>query len=374
MDVQKFNQLLVQEGLGFITGVPCSLLSPFLSFLATDPGDLNHIIAAEEGAAMAVAAGHYLATGQIPIVYMQNSGLSNAIDPLTSLFAKPAYDLPAILFITWRGEPNTADEPQHVVMGDIMLELLKILGIPYDFADTDIAVTEARLQGLKSAALNRNQPVALIFKAGMFAKAPVVAKHQVNEGFMNREEALELILQKSGNFPVIATTGKTSREIFELRERLGQSHNPDFLTVGSMGYVSSIGLGVALSSDKPVYVVDGDGAAIMKMGALPTIGHYHPKNLTHIVIDNAAYESTGSQPTVSASLHWDQLFKAVNYDEVIVVASKQQLAELDFKKYKDSLTAIVVRVATGSRSTLGRPTITPQENKKAFMRLLGDNH
>lgn len=365
-----FAHLLLREQLLFLTGVPCSYLKNFLSFIGLQKVPLQHIMATSEGEAVGIAAGYHLATNRVPVIYLQNSGFGNTVNPLTSLADKEVYSIPAILFLTWRGEPGVKDEPQHKKMGRIMLDLLRDLEVPYQFANADIQMTAKALRQLKTTAIRKQKPVALIFRSNLIERADCNCETVIYDTpLMTREQILEVILPKIGEYPIITTTGKTSREVFELREKFHQSHKFDFLTVGSMGCASGIGLGIASQIKKKVFVIDGDGAVLMKMGTLVTIGYYNPKNLIHIIIDNGAYESTGSQPTVSTILNWKQLLQAVGYKKVVIIKTKQQLTKLQFENM-DCPFGIVIYSQPGSRPALGRPTSSPVDNKKEFMRFL----
>ncbi len=366
MKATDFIALLQKEKLTFLTGVPCSYFESLLVCLNSKNSSLRHVIATSEGEAVGIAAGYHLATNEVPIVYLQNSGLGNAVNPLTSLMDKEVYSIPSILFLSWRGEPGQPDEPQHKKMGRIMLDLLKDMEIPYQFASHDIAETAQTLSALKMIAITEQKPVALIFRPKLIDKSAITTSGSPYGELMKREEILEILLEKITNSPIVTTTGKTSREVFDLREQRGQSHEYDFLTVGSMGCASGIGLGIAQSTEEQVFVIDGDGAALMKMGTLATIGHYKPKNLVHIVIDNGAYESTGGQPTTSTSLDWSNIFLGAGYGGVSIVKNRKQLTKLDMKNFT-SLRAVVIHSRAGSRPDLGRPTSTPIQNKRDFM-------
>lgn len=364
----KSSQILesiAQVGVKFITGVPDSTFKDLLSIINSSKSPIKHAIAVNEGDAVALAGGYHLATGKLPLVYMQNSGLGNAVNPLTSLMDPKVYSLPLMLLIGWRGEPGKPDEPQHARMGEITLKMLETLEIPYEIASGEYEEASLQITRLANQAISDLRPVALVLPKGLFVKEEVVK--QKTEGML-REEALEVLLEKIRRKPIVSTTGKTSREIFEIRERHGENHNTDFLTVGSMGCSLSIGVGLALARDKEVFVIDGDGAVLMRMGALTDVGCYQPK-LIHIVIDNGVYESTGSQPTLSRFVSWPKLFDALGYADFTEVSDKRQLQEIVFEKM-NLPAAVVVRVVPGSRSDLGRPTTTPIENKRKFEEFL----
>ncbi len=362
-------QILLEQHIDFITGVPCSYFGSFLSYIDATHTGIKHVAASHEGEAMGIAAGYHLGTGKIPAVYLQNSGLGNIINPLTSLCSRQVYSIPSLLFISHRGEPNMPDEPQHKMMGAIMHDLLKTLDIPVEIVSHNNDVARKQIIKLSGLAKKHSAPTAAIFRKGTIvddpkqkARAPIVTQTDL----LSREQILELLLPKIADSLVIATTGKTSRELYEMRERRGQSHATDFMVVGSMGHVASIGLGLAKSTQKKVVVIDGDGSVLMKMGTLPTIGHYSPPNLLHIVIDNGAYESTGAQPTNARVVNWNKIFGGAGYRHVCVVHTAKEITQLNL----DSMqlpAAIIVRSRLGSRADLGRPTTTPLANKQEFM-------
>lgn len=363
---QEIFEVLNQNQINFITGVPCSIFKDFLVYLNKHPEQIKHVRAASEGEAVGIAAGHYLATSKLAVVYMQNAGLGNCVNPLTSLMDEKVYSIPSLMFVSWRGEPGKPDEPQHAKMGLITDKLLETLGVPYEIAKEDISEFSEQIRIMQEKAFSENRTVALIFKKGIIEKEDGLKSEQ--EGLL-REQALDVLLKKIGSQPIISTTGKTSREIFELREKNKQSHDQDFLTVGSMGCTAGIGLGLALNSHKNVFVIDGDGAVLMKMGTLATIGESKPKNFVHIVIDNNSYESTGGQPTTSNIINWQGLFKSAGYQSVIIINSQEELEKLDFSELEKP-GAVIIKSRTGSRSDLGRPTQTPVETKNNFMKFL----
>ncbi len=371
MKADVLGQLLGQEQLTFLTGVPCSYLKHFLAYLHSQPTALQHVMATSEGEAVGIAAGYHLATNNIPVIYLQNSGFGNTVNPLTSLMDREVYSIPALLFLSWRGEPGIKDEPQHKKMGRIMLDLLQDLEIPYEFASSAIQDTAVTLRKLKALATQEQKPVALIFRSTHIEKPDCFCDPTpTNASLMTREQILEMLLPKIGECPLVTTTGKTSREVFELREKFQQPHHYDFLTVGSMGCAASIGLGIALQTKEKVVVIDGDGAVLMKMGTLATIGYYKPNHFIHVIIDNGAYESTGEQPTVSTSVNWKQVLTGAGYAEVKIITTRQQLEALRLEQASGYPYGIVIAAQPGSRANLGRPTTSPVENKRAFMNFL----
>ena len=359
--------------INFFTGVPDSTFKDWMKFLVDEhDGRLTNIIACNECEAIAVAAGYNLATGKIGVAYMQNAGEGKTVNPLTSLCDKEVYSIPMLLMIGWRGEPGIVDEPQHVKMGRITIPLLETLEVPYQILPDTAEETEKVIVKMKEKAEKIQGPVAIIMKKGLLEKYE--AKTQIKTDHeMKREDAVKVIVDNlEGSEVVVSTTGKTSRELFEYREELGQDHSKDFLTVGSMGCCGSIGNSIALQKPyKKVFVFDGDGAVLMQMGALSTIGYYRAKNLYHIVFDNEAHDSTGGQPTVSSSVEFDKVALACGYKAAKTIETKADLEE-EIKKMKSSEgpRMLVVKVNKGSRKDLGRPTTTPIQNKEAFMRFL----
>jgi len=361
----ELYEFLKQEDLTFFTGVPDSTFKEFISIL----GD-NQIRACNECEALAIASGYHLATGKIGIVYMQNSGFGKTINPITSLADKEVYSIPLILMIGWRGEPDKTDEPQHKKMGRITLPLLDKLEIPYRILPDNLEEAKETIKLIKQEAIKTQAPVAIVIKKGTFEKKEKGVIEETNE--IGKEEAIKLICENIDSKDIIiSTTGKTSRELFEYRIHNNEKTR-DFYTVGSMGCSASIALGIALQkSQKNVFVFDGDGAVIMQMGSLSTIGHYKPNNLTHIIFDNQTYDSTGGQKTVSSTVDFEKIALACGYKTTKKVSKIEELQSIidDLKNFeKPSL--ILIKVKKGSRKNLGRPTKTPLENKKEFMEFI----
>lgn len=371
---KTFYGLLVKNGIGFFSGVPDSLLKDFCAYIADNAKPNSHIIAANEGGAVALAAGHYLATGKIGLVYMQNSGQGNSINPLISLADPEVYGIPILLLIGWRGEPGVKDEPQHVKQGRITLKLLKTLGISFEVLPNSLEGIRKTVKRAIARANISGAPYALVVRSGAFAPYALKNSNWPQKSPLSREEAIEIITDGLRNNEIlVSTTGKTSRELFEIRENSGFSHEKDFLTVGSMGHSSLIALGAALAKpDRQVYCLDGDGALIMHMGALAVIGSAAPKNFKHIVLNNYAHESVGGQPTAAFSMNIPKVARACGYKNALRVSQSETLKDvlIDFKKmFGPALLEVAIK--QGSRSNLGRPTLSPKENKKLFMNFIG---
>ena len=370
MQVETFVNML---NVDFYTGVPDSLLKPLCNYLMDTYGiDSNHhMIAANEGNCAALAAGYHLATGKVPAVYMQNSGEGNVINPLASLLNDKVYAIPMIFIVGWRGEPGVHDEPQHIYQGEVTVKLLEDMDVAAYVVTKETTEEEldAQMQVFRSL-LVKGKDVAFAVKKGALSFEKNV--EYSNKNHMRREEIIEHIVNVSGEDPILSTTGKASRELFEIREKNGQSHKYDFLTVGSMGHTSSIALGVVLQKpQQKIWCIDGDGAMLMHMGAMAVIGANKPSNLVHIVINNGAHETVGGLPTVASEINLVKMAEACGYPYAVRVSEFEQLdKELQAAKERRELTLIEVECAIGAREDLGRPTTTALENKENFMRYL----
>ena len=370
MKAENFAKILNAD---FYTGAPDSQLKALCNYLMHTYGidPKHHVIAANEGNCTALAAGYHLATGKVPVVYMQNSGEGNIINPVASLLNDKVYAIPMIFVIGWRGEPGIHDEPQHIYQGEVTLKLLEDMGIRYFVIGKDTTEEEvsAAMQEFRKE-LDRGEDVAFVIRKGALSYEEKVEYR--NDNPMIRGEIIRHIVQASGEDPIVSTTGKASRELFEIREHNGQSHKYDFLTVGSMGHSSSIALGVAVQ--KPgtkVWCVDGDGAVLMHMGSMAVLGSTAPKNMVHIVINNGAHETVGGMPTVAANIDLVTIARACGYPNAVSVTSYETLdSELAVAKAKNELTFIEVKCGIGAREDLGRPTTTALENKQNFMEYL----
>lgn len=372
----KAEKLVEIIGSDFYTGVPDSQLKALCNYLMDTYGinKEHHIIAANEGNCTALAAGYHLATGKIPVVYMQNSGEGNIINPIASLLSDKVYEIPIVFIIGWRGEPGVHDEPQHIFQGAVTIKLLKDMEISSfiisrDTTDGEVVCAMEKFKGIMA----KGKSVAFVVRKGAISYKGNV--EYTNDNKMIREEIIKHIVKISEEDPIISTTGKASRELFEIRERYKQSHKYDFLTVGSMGHSSSIALGVALhKSNTKVWCIDGDGAVLMHMGAMAVIGANAPKNMIHIVINNGAHETVGGMPTVMENTDLVAIALACGYPYAVSVDTFEDLdAELVLAKKRDALSCIEVKCSIGSRDNLGRPTTTAIENKINFMKYLEES-
>lgn len=395
--VQNFVKKLEECNLDFFTGVPDSLLKSFCAYVTDNCGE-NHVITANEGGAVGLAAGYYLASGRPALVYMQNSGQGNAVNPLTSLADTDVYSIPMVLLVGWRGEPGMMDEPQHVKQGKVTISLFETLGIPTEILPDDEAVALELTQNMIERAKAESRPVALIVRRGLFAEYKLQNK-KPDIAVLSRELAIEGVLRTlPKDAVVVSTTGMISREVYETRERLGQDHSRDFLTVGSMGHASMIALGIAKAQpNRKVYCLDGDGASIMQMGNMAIVGQSGCDNLTHIVFNNAAHDSVGGQPTVGGEIDFEKIAEELGYnvlqspqdqyvsnegigvEEVAfgmrwLISIEEQSIQHKSEYFDESPKKpnfVLFKVAKGARKDLGRPKESPQANKELYMSTLG---
>lgn len=371
----KVEKLLEIIGSDFYTGVPDSQLKALCDYLMNTYGidKHHHVIAANEGNCTALAAGYHLATGKVPVVYMQNSGEGNIINPVASLLNDKVYAIPMVFIIGWRGEPGVHDEPQHIYQGEVTIKLMEDMGVK-TFAigkDTTDEEVEKVMEDYRKI-LAEGKDVAFVIRKGALEYGEKVIYKNDNE--MVREDIIRHIAQATGEDPIVSTTGKASRELFEIREANGQSHKYDFLTVGSMGHSSSIALGVAFNKpDRKIWCVDGDGAALMHLGAMAVVGANKPENMVHIVINNGAHETVGGMPTVASAMDIVAVAKACGYPNAVCVDTFEALdKELEIAKNRNELSLIEVKCSIGARADLGRPTTTALENKQNFMNYLAE--
>ena len=367
MKVEKLVEII---GSDFYTGVPDSQLKALCNYLMSEYGidPKHHIIAANEGNCTALAAGYHLATGKIPVVYMQNSGEGNITNPVASLMNDKVYAIPCVFIVGWRGEPGVHDEPQHIYQGEVTLKLLEDMDIAHFIISKETTEDElaAKMQEFKKILATGKQVAFVVRKGALEFDGKV--KYE-NSNTMTREKIIGHIVEHTGNDPIVSTTGKASRELFEIREARGEGHEKDFLTVGSMGHASSIALGIAVQKlDRKIWIIDGDGAALMHMGAMAVIGANAPKNIVHIVINNGAHETVGGMPTVAGKIDIVTISKGCGYPSAVSVDNFNDLdAVLESAKHKNELTFIEIKSSIGARENLGRPTTTARENKKNFV-------
>ena len=372
LNAERILKSFEDNGISFFTGVPDSQLKALCNCLMNTYGiGDKHVIAANEGNAVGLAAGYHMATGKIPCVYLQNSGIGNIVNPVASLLNEKVYQIPALFVVGWRGEPGVKDEPQHVFQGEITIRLLEDLGMEVEILDktTTPEAFDAMLERFLKV-LNRGGCAAFVVRKGALEYDQKVRYE--NQASIVREEAIRHVVKVAEGDVIVSTTGKASRELFEIREANGQSHQYDFLTVGSMGHSSMIALGVAMNQpERKVWCIDGDGAVLMHMGAMAVIGSKKPKNLIHIVMNNSAHETVGGMPTVCGEIQLSEIARACGYQAVYSVGHLEELdSVLERAKGEGKLTFVEVKTAIGSREDLGRPTTTAIENKQGFMAYL----
>lgn len=360
LNAKEFYDALKQNSMTMFCGVPDSLLKEFCACVTDLTTADRNIITANEGNALAIAAGHYLATGKPAVVYMQNSGLGNIVNPLLSLVDDEVYNIPALLIIGWRGEPNVHDEPQHVKQGKLTLPLLETMGIAYEILEDVSQVAKAAEYMQKT-----NKPFALVVRKGTFEEYPNKPEKQKKYA-LSREEAIQTVVSLLGERDiVVSTTGMISRELYENRN----SHEKDFLTVGSMGHASSIAFGVALNKpERKVFCFDGDGAFLMHMGAPAVIASRKLPNLKHIVFNNEAHDSVGGQPTVMGNVDLVKILEGCGYKKIYQAYTLEDIKNFWNEFYNATEPCLLeIKVKSGARKDLGRPKEKPVENKQAFM-------
>lgn len=370
-----FIDTLGSYGIDYFAGVPDSLLKNICAYIADNMDAKHNIITANEGAAVGLAAGYHLATGKVGVVYMQNSGEGNIINPLASLTDKEVYNIPVLLLIGWRGCPGVHDEPQHVKQGKVTTGILNTMGVNYDVLSKD--EDKAAKQIAKAVdALKNNEVYALVIEKDTFEDYKLQSV-EVNDLIMTREDAIKTVAAAlNEKDAVVSTTGMISRELFEAREGWNQGHERDFLTVGSMGHASQIALGIAMEKeDRTIWCFDGDGATLMHMGSMAIVASKTPKNYVHVVFNNGAHDSVGGQPTVGLKIDIPAVAKAVGYYATYSVDNeadlKKALSDMYLTKAEGPI-LLEVKVKKGNRKDLGRPTTTPIQNKEALMAFLKD--
>ena len=368
---ELFVAELQSRGTGFFTGVPDSLLKNLCAYITDTFDEKHHIIAANEGNAVALAVGHHLATGTIPMVYMQNSGEGNAVNPLLSLADGDVYRIPLLLCIGWRGEPGVHDEPQHVKQGKVTLSLLDTMGIPFQILSSE--PDEMKTQVEKAYAHMRSEGTPMPSSSKKDYSTIYALKNARDvEGTMTERKPWSLWPSILRTMPYVSTTGMASRELYEIRERNGEGHQKDFLTVGSMGHASQIALCIALSKKtRQFFCLYGDGAALMHLGGMAIIGTTKPENYVHIILNNGAHDSVGGQPTVGRDVDLASVALCLGYKASVKANTQKQLIDA-LKADGPGPRCIEVLVRKGNRKDLGRPKSTPVENKQAFMQYIAE--
>lgn len=370
ISAKSFIEYLQAQGICFFSGVPDSLLKSVCACIEQTVDKKNHVIAANEGNAVGLAMGHYMATQQVPLVYLQNSGLGNMINPLLSLADQAIYGIPMMILMGWRGEPGIKDEPQHLKQGKVMCHMLEAMEIPYFLLDKDFNVAKMQVDKALKQAKENLCPVVMNVSKNTFEAVASGQDHSAVHA-LKREQAIQILVEElhDPNRLFVATTGMISRELYEVRENVKQSHSQDFLTVGGMGHASSIALGLAMAQpNRPIVCLDGDGAAIMHLGGLAIAGAQNCENLLHILINNGAHDSVGGQPTVALEMDWVGITRSMGYRQSYSISDEQSLRQTVRQAMEVAgPTFIEVKVNKGNRKDLGRPKISPEDAKKMFM-------
>jgi phosphonopyruvate decarboxylase len=366
MNIIEFFKALEALDIGFYTGVPDSTLKALSEYLETGGQGITHLVAPDEGAAVALAAGHHLATGRVPMVYLQNSGLGNAVNPLASLVSERVYGIPMLLVIGWRGEPGKLDEPQHQLQGEITPGLLEALGIGHAVLGPETGFLEVaeKMSEIQSK-FSAGQSFAFLVSRGTFA----TVKPAESPPAFCREAVIERILRHTKEDPVIATTGRTARELYEIRARQQGGHHRDFLNIGAMGHALGIALGMALSSRKDrIWCLDGDGAVLMHLAVMAQVGSEGPGNLIHVLFNNGGHESVGGQALGTQGLDFQSLARTFAYPLVLEAVDFETLeGALETLRRGRGPAFLEVKISMGSREDLGRPQRPPGLIKEHFM-------
>ena len=368
IDPKAFTETLIDNEVSLISGVPDSLMEGFCTYLEDEVKGLRHIVAPNEGSAVSIAAGSYMSSGKIPVVYMQNSGLGNSINPLVSLASRDVYGIPMLLLIGWRGEPGVADEPQHLTQGAITREILDILGLSW-FVLSD-SLSEAKVQverGLKEARENKTQVCALVTK-GTFQQSPKT-QDQLSVKKIETKAAIEIVLRELQPHVVVASTGFNSRVLYEIRKETGQDSSLDFLNVGAMGHASQIALGIAsVAKEYKTLCLDGDGSALMHFGGLASITHSSVKNLHIALLNNSVHASVGGQRTAGSRVSFSGVAKEIGFEHVAKAQVGREIENFYAGlKNLHGTSFLEVETWTDHSRTLPRPEETPFERIRDFM-------
>jgi len=374
LSCKGFYDALTEREVTFFAGVPDSLLKDICAYItAQTPGE-RHVITANEGSAIALASGHHFATGAVPLVYLQNSGLGNVVNPVTSLADPDVYATPMLLMIGWRGEPGKKDEPQHMKMGRCTTPLLDAIEVPHLVVPDEEVAAAAMLDKAVAMAKERGGPVALVVPKGTFDGYKLASEGEPPYP-MSRERAIEVFCDHvPADAVTVGATGKPSRELFFSRERKGQRQEADFLTVGAMGHCSQIALGIAMEKpQRPIVCLDGDGSVIMHMGGLATIGARKPANYFHVLLNNAAHDSVGGQPTVGFDIDFAAIAAGCGYRKTWVATNEDELnAALPEFFGAEGPVLLEIRIKTGARKDLRRPTNTTHARSASFKAVLAE--
>lgn len=373
---ELFLEELRKCRVSFFAGVPDSLLKSFCAFIGENITPDNHFIAANEGAAIALGIGHHLGSGEVPLIYMQNSGLGNCVNPLISLASPDVYGIPMLLLIGWRGEPGIKDEPQHLHQGRITTTMLDAMGIPYVILSDNWEVARQQTERAMATSKSRGCPFAIVVRKELFEPYDFKCNspEAVADLHLTREDAIiQLASLIEDNAIIVATTGMASRELYEYRAENKLGHERDFLTVGGMGHASQIALGLAMSErNRKIYCFDGDGAVIMHMGSLAISGMSGRDNFVHVVLNNGQHGSVGGQPTLGFDLRFCDIARACGYVSAHLARENDEIREaLSALNLSRGPSFLEIRTLPGNRKDIGRPSSSPHENKTNLMEHMG---
>ena len=369
---KDFVEALNKEGISNFSGVPDSLLKNVCAYISDNSSKEEHLITPNEGSAIALAVGQYIASGKPSLVYMQNSGFGNAVNPLLSLADKMVYGIPMIVLVGWRGEPGIKDEPQHIKQGAVMESMISSCGLDYRILNKDDVNLSTTIKEVVRLSINKKSPIILLVKKDTFSNYALINKLPDISDF-TREDAIKNIVKSSDNKDIfVSTTGMPSRELFEIRVINNQKHDQDFLTVGSMGHANMIALGIAQSKiSRHIICIDGDGSSLMHLGNLSAVGLSGCQNFIHIVLNNAAHDSVGGQPTCANLINLPAIASACGYKSSFSL-DRLEYIEKTIRDLRGSPGPhfLEIKVKKGSRADLGRPTSSPAKNKAALMQNL----
>lgn len=359
-----FEILNIENGYEYFCGVPDSTLKSFCSFV--DDHAKDHLICANEGSAIGNAIGYHLATNKVPVIYMQNSGFGNAINPILSMASKEIYQIPMLIIIGWRGEPGLKDEPQHIHQGKVLLPSLDSMELDYDILPTKYESTQKLITDITSKIKSKKRPYFLVVKKGTFDNYESKQSKSLNT--LNRIEVIKEITQTFRSEKFISSTGYISRELFQIREETNTDHSLDFLTIGAMGHASQIAYSYAKHSKKRTICLDGDGSFLMHMGGATAIKSRPHTNIIHIVLNNGAHLSVGGQPTIAEKLSLDKIASECGFEHTYSVSSQSELTKT-LTKIKDKTGPIFIDIKVNKeiKKDLMRPNLSPLEMKNLFM-------
>ncbi len=373
IDPKLYLDTLFDEGVSFFAGVPDSLLKDFCACVTASVKKEDHVITSNEGAAIGLAIGRHIGSGELPMVYLQNSGLGNIVNPLLSLASPQVYGIPMLILLGWRGEPGVKDEPQHVHQGSAMIDMLDSMNVPSIILSNDFEEASKQTKNAARQSKKLSAPIALIARKGIF-KDYEIDKVKSNMEMKREDAIIEAINSIEPNAAVISTTGMASRELFEYRALKEMGHSRDFLTVGGMGHANQIGLGLASSQpNRPVYCFDGDGAALMHMGSLAIIGQSRRDNFIHILINNGVHGSVGGQPTVGFEIDFCKIAEACGYSYTAKIKKRNKIKEaIEKSRQIKGPCFIEIQTSPENKKNIGRPTSTPKENKEELIKFLNN--